>query len=347
MAKRRTKQAIRQPIWADWADDQLLDLRLCDLKLKVEHSPWLMQRIERLNQELASRDIRFRPHCWLSSEWFSPEGIPGIAIPFYLAHARLKRLEKKQMMEVEGGTDDWCMRILRHEAGHAIDFAYRLHFRKQWREVFGHYSQKYPDTYQPQPYSRRFVIHLERWYAQAHPAEDFAETFAVWLTPRSNWRQAYHGWPAMRKLQYVDDLMNELAGTRPRVTHRHVVEPLHHIRRTLRQHYRQKRLRYGEWPDFYDADLRRLFSDEPKYARRELASSFLARVREEVRPLVASWTGIYQYVIDQVLQDMIGRCDELQLRLAVTPTQARTEVLVMLTVQTMNYLHEGHHRIAL
>ena len=30
-------------------------------------------------------------------------------------------------------------------------------------------------------------------YAASHPEEDFAETFAVWLTPRSNWRQSFPG----------------------------------------------------------------------------------------------------------------------------------------------------------
>ena len=86
---------------------------------------------------------------WLSSEWFSPDGIPGIAIPFYLAHPRLRKLEHRQILEVEGGTEGECMRILRHEAGHAIDTAYRLHRRKRWREIFGSFSQPYPDSYRP------------------------------------------------------------------------------------------------------------------------------------------------------------------------------------------------------
>ena len=139
------------------------------------------------------RGIRFRPHCWLAQEWFSPDGIPGIAIPFYLAHRRLMSIERRFMREVEGGNRNWLMRILRHEAGHAIDSAYRLRRRSRWRAVFGPASLPYPDTYRPRPGSRRFVQHLGAWYAQAHPTEDFAETFAVWLKPRSPWRREYRG----------------------------------------------------------------------------------------------------------------------------------------------------------
>ncbi len=136
------------------------------------------------------------------------------------------KLERKQMLEVEGGTDPECMRILRHEAGHALDTAFRLHFKRQWRELFGSFAQPYPDFYKPKPKSRNYVLHLRAWYAQAHPAEDFAETFAVWLTPRSRWRRRYKGWPALRKLEYIDDVMQELAGTKPRNRTRTKVEPL-------------------------------------------------------------------------------------------------------------------------
>jgi hypothetical protein len=132
----------------------------------------------------------FRPHFWLSDEWFCPDGEPGIAMPFYLAHPRLARLEMAQMREVEGGTREWCLRILRHETGHAIENAYRLRRRPRRRELFGRTSQPYPDSYSPRPYSKSFVRHLDAWYAQSHPDEDFAETFAVWLTPDSDWRRA-------------------------------------------------------------------------------------------------------------------------------------------------------------
>ena len=103
------------------------------------------------------------------------------------------------------------MRILRHEAGHAIDNAYRLRRRRRWREVFGPASRPYPARYRARAGSRRYVHHLGEWYAQAHPTEDFAETFAVWLTPKSAWRRNYAGWPALHKLQAVDRARRERA----------------------------------------------------------------------------------------------------------------------------------------
>ncbi|MEO1235708.1 MAG: putative zinc-binding metallopeptidase [Planctomycetota bacterium] len=335
--------------WSSLADDALLDLRFCDLKLKITGP--LARRIDRLYAELADKGLtRFRPHCWLSSEWFSPDGVPGIAVPFYLAHNRLMKLEKKQMLDVEGGTEASCLRILRHEAGHCIDTAYRLHRRKRWRELFGSFAAPYPDTYKPRPSSRRFVTHLDGWYAQAHPAEDFAETFAVWLTPSSRWRREYLGWPAMAKLEYVDELMREIADSDAPapVRSRRQVEPLSRDRRTLREHYRAKRLRYAdEFPDFYDADLLKIFSAEPRFAHRPAAAGFLRRVRPDLRDGVARWTGAHAYAVDQVLRDMIDRSKELNLRLAVPETRARNEAMMMVTVQTMNYLLAGHHPVAL
>src|ERR1043165_7262414 len=161
---------------------------------------------------MAERDVRqlmFRPHFWLSNEWFTPDGVPGIAVPFYLAHPRLEKLEMDQMLEVEGGTPEWCMKILRHEAGHAIDNAYRLRMRLGRQRVFGPSYMQYPDYYTPKPYSKSYVLHLDSWYAQSHPDEDFAETFAVWLTPDSDWKSRYAGWPALRKLEDMDGLMAE------------------------------------------------------------------------------------------------------------------------------------------
>src|SRR3712207_5133915 len=169
----------------------------------------------RLHFELDESGLRFRPHVWLSEEWFSPDGVPGFAIPFYLAHPRLMKLERAQMLEVEGGIEKECMAIMRHEAGHAISNAFGLHRRRRWRETFGRFSVPYPEHYMPDPNSRSFVLHLGAWYAQAHPAEDFAETFAVWLAPASRWQKRYVSWPAMRKLRYVDELMKGPAGGGP------------------------------------------------------------------------------------------------------------------------------------
>lgn len=336
-----------QPPWADWPDEQLLDLRLCDLRVQIEGS-WLEERIARLHAELESKGLGFRPHFWLSDEWFTPDGMTGVAIPFYLAHPRLARLEETMMLEVEGGTPDWCMKILRHEAGHAIDNAYLLQRRRIRQRLFGSSRVPYPEYYTPKPYSKSFVLHLDMWYAQSHPAEDFAETFAVWLTPDSDWRQRYQDWPALKKLEYMDGLMREIAGTPPLVSSRQEFEPLPALRRTLRAHYKQKRQHYGVIrPNFYDRDLRRLFTDAPEASAHPTAARFLSRIRRDVRRRIAGWSGIHQYTIDQVLEDIITRCRQLKLRLARPEDQTRLDFTVLLTVQVMNYLHSGRHRVAL
>ena len=339
----------RAPAWSRLPDAELLDRRFCDLGLTVGRE--LQTHADRLHADLAARGlVRLRPHVWLSTEWFSPDGVPGIAAPFYLAHPRLRRLERKQMLTVEGGTPRTCSMILRHEAGHCFDTAYRLHRRKRYRELFGRYGDPYPETYRPRPGSRRFVTHLPGWYAQAHPAEDFAETFAVWLGSRRAWRTRYRGWRALDKLEYVDQLMTELADAKapPPVRSRRTPESVATLRTTLREHYRNKKLFYGEaFPDFYDSDLDRLFSADARYAARPTAASFLRRVRPAVRDAVTRWTGAHAYSVDQVLRDMIDRSKERKLRLAVPAKRAEEDAKLMVTVQTMNYLHAGHRPVAL
>lgn len=342
-----TQRRSKEPIWARYSDDELLDMRICDLGVVIKGTR-LEQRIEQLYAELASSGLQFRPHCWLSDEWFTPDDVPGIAIPFYLAHPRLERLERKQMLEVEGGSQTWCLRILRHEAGHALDNAFRLGRRRSWQRVFGSSSQPYPDHYSPKPYSKSFVQHLGMWYAQAHPAEDFAETFAVWLKPRSNWKTQYNGWDALAKLEYVDRLMKDLGQRKPTVMNRKRVDPVRTLRKTLREHYDEKKDRYGVgYPSFYDRDLLRLFSDEPKHARNVTAAMFLRGDRRTLREAVGQWTGQHPYTIDQVVNEMVDRCRELKLRLRYSERETRRHILVLLTVQTMNVLHGGQHRVAL
>jgi len=333
--------------WASLSDEELLQVRMCDLGVTIEGTE-LEQRIAQVNADLDARGLAFRPHYWLSDEWFTPDGIPGIAIPFYLAHPRLARLELAQMLEVEGADPESCLRILRHEAGHAIDNAYDLRRRPKRRRIFGNPAIEYPEYYTPKPYSKSFVQHLDHWYAQSHPDEDFAETFAVWLDSDSMWAARYAGWPAMRKLEYMDRLMRELARSRPRVTSQRKVDPLPRLKKTLGEHYRKKREHYGlDHPDFYESDLRNLFSDAPHYAKNLSAARFVRRIRREVRSTVASFTDSYQYTIDQVLEKIIDRCRELNLRLIDSEDSTKIDFMVFLTVQTMNYLHSGRHRMAL
>jgi hypothetical protein len=228
-----------------------------------------------------------------------------------------------------------------------VDTAYRLHLRSSWRRTFGKYSKQYRPYYHPKPFSRDFVRHLDNWYAQSHPAEDFCETFAVWLTPRSRWSKVYAGWPALEKLKYVSALMREIRGRRPLFVCRERYQPVSSLTLTLRQYYERKQERYRvDLPTSYDRDLRQLFSPWRGRKAREPAAAFLKRHRVRLRQRVEPWTGESLFTIDQVLGELIERCRKLKLWVDRAERKALEDATLMLAVQTMNYLHSGHHRRA-
>lgn len=346
----KTKRVSRAPrrspdirVWSALSDAELLKVRLCDLKLTIAGTE-LEERAQLINAELAARGLLFRPHVWLSTEWFSPDGIPGFAIPFYLAHPRLMELEQRQMHEVEGGTARSCLQLMRHETAHALDNAYSLHRRGDWREVFGRFESDYVTHYQPKPYSKRFVRHLELWYAQSHPAEDFAETFAVWLDPSSRWRTRYRGWPALAKLHYLDELMGDIEGKKPTTRARDRIEPIGELKKTLGEYYREKRARYRlALRETYDRDLKRLFSEPTGGLRERRAATFLRKERSEIRKLVSRWTGEYQYAVDRVLAEIIQRAEELGLVVTSGASHVKRDAMLLVAAQTLNYLNRGHH----
>ena len=337
----------RQHGWARLADDELLDLRFRDLGLSLD-GHWVQDALAGLNDELRRRGLRFAPHAWLSTEWFSPLGVPGIALPFYLAHPRLMQLERAIMLEVEGGNRRDCRAILRHECGHAVQQAWRLHRRKRWRELFGSSTEAYPEFYRPRPSSRRYVQHLRMYYAQSHPDEDFAETFAVWLGPKHVWRKRYAGWPALKKLEYVDELMEQIAGEVPPVRSRKHVNALPRVSTTLREHYAERVQRYPPaTPDSYDSDLRGLFSEPARAGGAPRASRWLRRQRTALRRRVARWTGQQPLMVDQLLEDMLRRCRELDLRVTGDEDELRTDFALMLMAHTMRALHTHRRWVAL
>ncbi len=342
-SRRSRKKRHRVIDWTSLPKEQLLDLPIRDLRLSIEGTE-LEPLVQQLHTELGQRGFTFQPHVWLSDEWFCPDGIPGFAIPFFLAHPRLKRLEQEFMLEVEGGEREQCLALMRHETAHAVANAYRVHRRRDWRLHFGRSSQRYPTSYTPHPYSKRFVVHLENWYAQSHPDEDWAETFAVWLTPNLDWRERYRGWPAVKKLEYVDVLMRQLCEQRPSVRARRQQSPVNELRITLRTYYRNKQVRYGaKHPPFYDDDLRRLFPADAR--EHEAATRWLRRHRMELTSIIAGWTGEFRYRIDQVLRDMITHCEALRLRVQSDTPQLKLHVVAFLTRLVMDYLHTGKFRV--
>jgi hypothetical protein len=349
MVARAQRRVVRNSVvdLQDASDAALLKLRLCDVPVRLDNT-LLARRVKRLHRELTVRNLIALPHVWLSEEFFTPEGVLGFAVPFYLAHPRLMRLERSQMFECEGAGEAECRRIFRHEAGHALEEAYRLSVRPRYRELFGNPEMPYPDSYTPRIDSRDHVINLVGWYAQAHPVEDFAETFAVWLNPYTDWRTAYAGWPALNKLSYIDALMRELAGQPPPLSNKTEIEPLSSLRHTLKEHYTAKRAHFAwPWPANFDQDLRRIFSDDPKDLAAKPATHYLQRIRGMLRMRIAEGTGVHAYAVDQLLRQMIARARSLGLRVIDPPDTTMQKLLVMLTMQIAGLMHVGFPKVAL
>jgi hypothetical protein len=335
---------VENPAWASLRDDELLAMRIRDLGVRIEGSE-LEPRVAKLYSELEARGLGLRPPCFLGDEWFSPNGVPSIALPFYLAHPRLKTLELHQMMEVEGGTPEWCAQLLRHECGHAVDHAYRFSSRRKWRAVFGNPDVDYePETYRPRPYSRSFVRHLPNWYAQAHPDEDFAETFAVWLgTTPEQWRTRYAGWKALEKLDYVDELMREAARKVPVVTGGRLRAEASKMRSTLARYYAARRKLWAQdQPGFYDADLRRIFRDTPMGGGT--AAAFMRWKRKAIVAAVVRWTGQRKYVVDELAGKLVLRCAELGLYAPQDEVSLALDVGAYLGGLVTNHLYTGRFK---
>ncbi len=321
------------------SDEELLRMRICDLKLKIAGTE-LESRIDKFYAELAARNISIQPVCYLGDEWFCPEGSATIAIPFYLAHPRLKKLEEKMMMEVEGGTEAWCLRLLRHEMGHVLNHAYLLSRDKRWQKLFGPASLEYSESFRARPYSRRFVRHLDGYYAQSHPEEDFAETVAIWLTPDLDWRRQYRDWKALEKLEYVDEIMHKLAGKPPLVFSKARISDASRLRSRLEAHYKRRRRTYAqEFPDFFDADLKKLFVEASASPNGERAATFLRRSQKLILNAVSVWTGEPKVTINRLLRALTERCAQLDLRLKAD--SAGVEIAAYLATLACHYRLTG------
>ncbi len=341
MTRPRTADTVRDMEAADWAslsDPELLERRISKLGLRLEGTA-LEPLIRQFHDELSAKGLAFHPPCHIGDEWFVPVGIPAIFVPFFLVHDRLRALEKTMMLEVEGGTKDWFMKLIRHEAAHAYSYAYRLPKKKKWQEHFGRTSRdQTPDFYHPQPFSRSYVMNLDDWYAQSHPDEDFAETFAVWLTPELDWRTRYAGWKALEKLEYVDELMRSLAGKPP--VHAPEYRPADYdcLNLKLKTYYARKRKLYEDtYPDFYDADLRQLFAAPAGIT----ASRYLRLRRRRLMNAVCEWTNERKFRVNKLLVRLTERCDQLDLHVLNDDPQQDFRVTSFITTLVMNYLFTG------
>jgi hypothetical protein len=330
------------PDWVRLSDDELLEKKISRLGLKLDDTK-LQPLVQQLYDELSQKGLIFHPPCHIGDEWFVPVGIPAIFIPFFLAHDRLRQLERKIILEVEGETPEWFMKLIRHEAAHAYAYAYQFARKRKWQRIFGKSSaEETPSFYRPRPYSRSFVIHLDDWYAQSHPDEDFAETFAVWLTPGLDWRARYQGWRALQKLEYVDELMQSLAGLPPLPMPEYRIADHACLNVKLRTFYARKRKVYEDsFPDFYDNDLRQLFDAGADAEGRVKASVYLRRHRRELENAVCQWTNENKYRVNKLLTRLIVRCDQLALRIKAYDPKQNLQVSAYITTLVMNHLFTG------
>ena len=323
--------------------EELLRRPIKELGLKLEGSS-VEKYVHQLYRELEKKGLkRFRPACYLTDEWGCPSGEPIIGIPFYLADPKLAALERA-MNDLEDERE--IMMYLRHEAGHAFNYAYQLFKAAEWRDLFGPFRRPYRDDYEPVPFSRKYVRHIAGWYAQKHPDEDFAETFAVWLTPRSGWRAKYRGWSAMGKLRYVDRTARRVGEVDPPRAIGTTDLTVDQMETTIGEFYREARetdeTLAGRLP--LDVDLKEIFS---KAARRRRptarpAADLVAETRKAIVDRVTYWTGVRRPLVKSVVDSIERRLRELGLW--TEPARERGDIAAVtayVTTLAMNYLVRG------
>ncbi|MFH1062223.1 MAG: putative zinc-binding metallopeptidase [Candidatus Omnitrophota bacterium] len=327
------------------SEEDLLKLRIKDLSLQIQGT-WLAECVEKLYAELEAKGIKFKPECYLADEWLTPDEEPVVGIPFFLAHPALMKLEKHMMLDVEGGNKQWCMQLLRHETGHAINYAYKLHAQKKWQQLFGQFHKDYPDTYRFRPYSKNFVRHLEDYYAQYHPDEDFAETFAVWLTPGIDWQHQYKGWKALQKLKFIDELMQRIKQKDLKAAKGKKFWQAEKLTSTLNSYYKKKRAQYAEdFLDFHDVNLKRIFLFKPDGQNKlPLAYKIISKYRKNIIQTVSYWTGEKKYIVDGLIKLLIVRTKDLTLGVSDSEPLAIMKISTYITTLMMNYMYTGRLR---
>jgi len=320
---------------------ELLGKRISQLGLKVEGSP-VERSVEKLRKELLQKSLkRFKAVVYLIDEWGCPSGEPVIGIPFYLADPKLARLEG-HVNDLESQRE--IMMYLRHEAGHAFNYAYRLYTTPEWRELFGPFNRRYRDEYRPVPFSRRYVRHLAGWYAQKHPDEDFAESFAVWLTPRSAWRQRYKGWPAIQKLRYIDRMAKRFGDVDPIVGHGDTDITVEEMELTVEEFYRQVLEQNRAAVDLaMDGDLRDMFvRRHPRRKNVRPATEFLLEHRVALTDKITYWTGVKRPLVRGLVEAMARHTKDLDLWIErAREPLALIELTAYGTTLAMNYLTRG------
>ncbi len=318
---------------------ELLSRRINEIALKIPGTR-LEALVLQLYVELDRAGICFRPTTYLSDEWGCPDCVPVIGIPFYLADPQLSELEG-EFTDIEAEDEAEVMMYLRHEAGHAFNYAYRIYTEREWRELFGSFSRPYRRNFRPHPFSTRFVHHIPGCYAQKHPDEDFAETFAVWLTPDSRWRERYAGTHALAKLEYVDRVAGRYGRQPPLVTDGTLDTPVEELTMTLHTWYEANKDGDGRRPALHrliDDYLKEIFPE----GEGQPAVDVLEANRKGLIQDVYQWTGIDREALSSLFGELRERVRLLGLK--TDPHQASRRMLsmaVLLTTLVMNYQRTG------
>jgi hypothetical protein len=324
--------------FSDWESERqgLMARKISELGLSIPGTR-VERMVDQLYRELDAKGLALKPPVYLSDQWGCPDGTPLIGVPFYLADPRLERIEDDFAEGIE--SDEESMRFLRHEAGHAFNYAYRLYDRPDWRQTFGPYSRPYRERYRADPFSHDYVRHILGWYAQKHPDEDFAESFAVWLTPDLDWRKAYAGWPALAKLEYVERVMSEVGDDAPEIPPPADDDlPVAAMRYSLEDHYREVASGIPVSDStIFDGDLRNIFASGTESPEGQPAADFLAQHKREIVGRISYWTGESTFSVRQFVDMLKERAKLLGLRVRGLDASTLIELTAFGTAVMMNY----------
>jgi hypothetical protein len=332
-------------ITTSFEEAKSLKLPIRDLNLTIAGTG-LEPILAGFEKEIEAAGIRkLRPRFYLSTEWGVPYDTIAIAIPFYLARPELTLLQAEQACHVEGSGPRDILRYLRHEMGHVVNYAYRLHESKEWTERFGPMTKPYEEEYRPRPFSREFVHHLPGWYAQKHPDEDWAETFAIWMTPGLDWRAQFAKWPgALRKLEYCDRIMKDVVEREPLTTAAELDEDVANLTVSLDQFYGDVIGAPSERPQELDQMLSAVFADPDPSSVRLAASDLIRRIERDLPASVFQWTGHMPERTRGLLSTLAERADVMGLTYGVDQEQALTIALTSLvTTLAMTWLQSGKY----
>lgn len=302
-----------------------------DYRLRWQNVPKINSSVLQVKHEVRKKGLKyFWPAIFVGSEWYSPEDLNSVAIPFYLLDPQLLELEKKVMGEAEGENINSFLKLLRHEVGHAFEHAYGLSKLPQWQMIFGDPNTKYnPHSYTYQAYSRKFARNLSGCYGQVHPSEDFAESFAVWLTPRSNWRKKYCASPViLSKLKYIDSLVASLKNRRPLKVAKDPYLQDELLSSSLENLYRSRIRELGSDSQFYfDRALKKIFVDRSKSTKQALpADIWLKQNSQVLTEKTKSTIQIPKYAIAAQVKRFYQRLKILKLYHAHKDDAARREL---------------------